>query len=114
MSLFCVQSTSDLPLIPPGKPNKEVEEIDKVMYHDWRLLPLHEEEDFKRFTPVPEPEPIRYVPYPPLLRAMVLAQWQMEGKPLSEPMIDLQRTSYFTKDYFKQQEEKGGSEGTPV
>ncbi|NXA25195.1 RT34 protein, partial [Ibidorhyncha struthersii] len=74
-----------------GKTEEEMREIDKVMYHDWRVVPKHEEEAFKKFTPVPE-ETIRYLPYPPLLRAMILAQWQKEGKPITEePMIDLEK-----------------------
>ncbi|KAM8798294.1 small ribosomal subunit protein mS34 [Eudromia elegans] len=74
-----------------GKTEEEVREIDKVMYHDWRMVPKHEEEAFKKFTPVPE-ETIRYLPYPPLLRAMILAQWQKEGKPITEePMLDLEK-----------------------
>ncbi|KAM4697440.1 small ribosomal subunit protein mS34 [Rhinophrynus dorsalis] len=95
-----------------GKTESEEKEITKVMYHDWRVVPRREEENFKSFTPVPEPEPVRYVPYPPLLRAMILAQWQKEGKPLTEPMLDLQRTSFFPKDYFEK--EKAANEGTPV
>ncbi|NP_001264526.1 28S ribosomal protein S34, mitochondrial [Gallus gallus] len=76
-----------------GETEEEDREIDKVMYHDWRMVPKHEEEAFKKFTPVPE-ETCRYLPYPPLLRAMILAQWQKEGKEITEePMIDLQRTS---------------------
>lgn len=75
-----------------GKTEEEDREIDKVMYHDWRMVPKHEEEAFKKFTPMPE-ESCRYLPYPPLLRAMILAQWQKEGKEITEePMIDLQRT----------------------
>lgn len=74
-----------------GKTEEEVREINKVMYHDWRMVPKHEEEAFKKFTPVQE-ETIRYLPYPPLLRAMILAQWQKEGKPITEePMIDLEK-----------------------
>ncbi|XP_027521712.1 28S ribosomal protein S34, mitochondrial [Corapipo altera] len=74
-----------------GKTEEEVREIDKVMYHDWRMVPKHEEEAFKKFTPVPE-ETVRFLPYPPLLRAMILAQWQKEGKPITEePVIDLQK-----------------------
>lgn len=95
-----------------GKPENEVKEIPKVMYHDWRIVPRHEEENFKSFTPVPEPEPVRYVPYPPLMRAMILAQMQKEGKPLTEPMIDLQRPSFFPKDYFEKKRE--AREGTAV
>ncbi|KAM6250320.1 small ribosomal subunit protein mS34 [Porphyrio hochstetteri] len=74
-----------------GKTQEEVREIDKVMYHDWRMVPKHEEEAFKKFTPVPK-ETIQYLPYPPLLRAMILAQRQKEGKPITEePMINLQK-----------------------
>lgn len=66
-------------------------EIDKAMYHDWRMVPKHEEEAFKKFTSVPE-ETVRFLPYPPLLRAMILAQWQKEGKPImEEPIIDLEK-----------------------
>ncbi|NWS98677.1 RT34 protein, partial [Mionectes macconnelli] len=80
-----------VPHLFPPPPEEEVREIDKVMYHDWRMVPKHEEEAFKKFTPVPE-ETIRFLPYPPLLRAMILAQWQKEGKPVTEePVIDLQK-----------------------
>ncbi|KAM9305477.1 small ribosomal subunit protein mS34 [Gastrophryne carolinensis] len=72
-----------------GKTEPEEQEIGKVMYHDWRLIPRHEEEDLKKFIPVPEPEPVRFVPYPPLLRAVLLSQLQKEGKPLTEPMLDI-------------------------
>ncbi|XP_054068791.1 28S ribosomal protein S34, mitochondrial isoform X2 [Rissa tridactyla] len=76
-----------------GKTEEKMREIDKVMYHDWRVVPKHEEEAFKKFTPVPE-ETIRYLPYPPLLRAMILAQWQKEGKPITEePVIDLEKVT---------------------
>ncbi|NXR29523.1 RT34 protein, partial [Cinclus mexicanus] len=74
-----------------GKTEEEVREIDKAMYHDWRIVPKHEEEAFKKFTPVPE-ETVQFLPYPPLLRAMILAQWQKEGKPImEEPIIDLKK-----------------------
>ncbi|XP_036408989.1 28S ribosomal protein S34, mitochondrial [Megalops cyprinoides] len=98
-----------------GKEESEVKEVDKVMYHDWRLVPKHEEEEFKRFTPVPDTTP-RYAAYPPLLRAMILAQRRKEGKPLSEePIIDLHRHVPLNKDYFQSQEkEKQRQEGTPV
>lgn len=80
------------------------------MYHDWRLVPKHEEEDFKKFTPVPE-ETIRYVPYPPLLRAMIFAQRQKEGKPnTEEPMLDLERGISRTDSI----ENVKRTEGTPV
>lgn len=61
------------------------------MYHDWRMVPKHEEEAFKKFTPPVEEEKIRYVLYPPLLRAMILAQRQKEGKSTEEePLLDLE------------------------
>ncbi|XP_067859263.1 28S ribosomal protein S34, mitochondrial [Heptranchias perlo] len=97
-----------------GKTEETAKEIDKVMYHDWRLVPKHEEEVFKSFTPVPETK-IRYVPYPPLLRAMILAQRLKEEKPMGEePMIDLERNRHFPKDYFKNLDLKKQAEGTPV
>lgn len=75
----------------PGKTEEEVREIDKAMYHDWRMVPKHEEEAFKKFTPVPEVT-VRFLPYPPLLRAIILAQWQKEGRPvMEEPVIDLEK-----------------------
>ena len=92
-----------------GKTEEEVREIDKVMYHDWRVVPKHEEEAFKKFTPVPE-ETSRYRPYPPLLRAMILAQWQKEGKPITEePMIDLEKLKASP-----QRSAKKKATGTPV
>uniref|UniRef100_K7F6I6 Mitochondrial ribosomal protein S34 n=2 Tax=Pelodiscus sinensis TaxID=13735 RepID=K7F6I6_PELSI len=94
-----------------GKTYNEVKEIDKVMYHDWRMVPKHEEECFKKFTPV-SVEIIQYVPYPPLLRAMILAQRQKEGKlDTQEPLIDLEKIIIFTNDYFKNQKK---AKGTPV
>ncbi|XP_019363162.1 PREDICTED: 28S ribosomal protein S34, mitochondrial [Gavialis gangeticus] len=93
-----------------GKAENEVKEIDKVMYHDWRLVPKHEEEDFKKFTPVPE-ETVRFVPYPPLLRAMIFAQRQKEGKlNTEEPMLDLERGISRTDST----ENVKRAEGTPV
>uniref|UniRef100_H0YY63 Mitochondrial ribosomal protein S34 n=1 Tax=Taeniopygia guttata TaxID=59729 RepID=H0YY63_TAEGU len=74
-----------------GKTEEEVREIDKAMYHDWRMVPKHEEEAFKKFTAVPEVT-VRFLPYPPLLRAIILAQWQKEGRPvMEEPVIDLEK-----------------------
>nr|XP_033819511.1 28S ribosomal protein S34, mitochondrial [Geotrypetes seraphini] len=98
-----------------GKTEADEKEVEQVMYHDWRMVPKHEEENFKIFTPVPEPEPLRYVPYPPLLRAMKLAQLQKEGKPdIQEPMIDLQRPTLVPKDYFINWNLKKNEEGTAV
>lgn len=90
-SLLSVALSTGVRHLFSGKTEEEAREIDKVMYHDWRMVPKHEEEAFKKFTPVPE-ETIRYLPYPPLLRAMILAQWQKEGKPITEePVIDLEK-----------------------
>ncbi|KAJ7990058.1 hypothetical protein DPEC_G00310910 [Dallia pectoralis] len=99
-----------------GKQESEVKEIDKVMYHDWRLLAKHEEERFKRYEPVPEP-PTRYVSYPPLLRAMILAQRQKTGLGglAEEPILPLKRDVLLSKDYFRIREiERQMQEGTAV
>ncbi|KAM3916620.1 small ribosomal subunit protein mS34 [Leptodactylus fuscus] len=95
-----------------GKEESEETEISKVMYHDWRVVPRHSEEDFKTFTPVPEPETVTSVPYPPLLRAMMLAQMQKEGKPITEPVLDLQRKRIYSRAKFE--EERQARLGTPV
>ncbi|XP_070811158.1 small ribosomal subunit protein mS34 [Pituophis catenifer annectens] len=93
-----------------GKPETEEKEIDKVMYHDWRMVPKHEEEAFKKFTPPEEEEKVRYVLYPPLLRAMILAQRQKEGKLTEEePMLDLESTVHLQNTSPRNQ-----AEGTPV
>lgn len=99
-----------------GKQETDVKEVDKVMYHDWRLVPKHLEQQMKEFTPLPEP-PLRYVPYPPLLRAMILAQHsKVAGSvPPEERALPLKRDVLLNKDYFRQQEqEKQGKEGTAV
>lgn len=89
-----------------GKQESEVKEVDKVMYHDWRLVPKHEEEQFKRYEAPPEP-PVRYVMYPPLLRAMILAQRKKEGRSSEdEPALPLQRDTLLSKDYFRSLEMK--------
>ncbi|XP_040212570.1 28S ribosomal protein S34, mitochondrial [Rana temporaria] len=97
-----------------GKTVSEEKEISKVMYHDWRLIPRHEEETFKNFIPVPEPEPIRYVRYPPLLRAMFLAQLQKEGKPLTEPMLDIGRLRESDQELKNELRVRRAKTGTPV
>ncbi|XP_077305326.1 small ribosomal subunit protein mS34 [Lithobates pipiens] len=97
-----------------GKTVPEEQEISKVMYHDWRLIPRHEEETFKKFIPVPEPEPIRYVRYPPLLRAMILAQLQKEGKPLTEPMLDIGRLRESDQELKNELKVRRAKTGTPV
>ncbi|XP_029364747.1 small ribosomal subunit protein mS34 isoform X2 [Echeneis naucrates] len=99
-----------------GKQESEVKEVDKVMYHDWRLIPKHMEQEFRDFEPLPEP-PVRYVYYPPLLRAMLFAQHQKAtGKLLTEePMLPLKRDVRLNKDYFSRQEqEKQSKEATAV
>uniref|UniRef100_A0A4W5QL92 Mitochondrial ribosomal protein S34 n=1 Tax=Hucho hucho TaxID=62062 RepID=A0A4W5QL92_9TELE len=103
-------------LFSTGKQESEPKEMDKVMYHDWRLVPKHEEEQFKLYNPVPEP-PIRYVSYPPLLRAMLLAQRQKDelGSAAEEPTLPLKRDVLLSKEYFRSQEKKRErQEGTAV
>lgn len=99
-----------------GKQENEVKEVDKVMYHDWRLVPKHAEQQFKDFEPLPEP-PVRYVPYPPLLRAMLLGQRHKAGGSVAieEPALPLKRDVLLNKDYFrKQEQERQMKEGTAV
>lgn len=100
----------------PGKEGASEQEIDKVMYHDWRLIPKHEEETFALFEPLPEP-PIRHVRYPPLLRAMMLAQQvkelRVDASTLPEPSLPLKRDVLLSKEYFRSQEQQK-QEGTPV
>lgn len=99
-----------------GKKESEVKEVDKVMYHDWRLIPKHVEHQFTDFVPLPEP-PVRHVFYPPLLRAMILAQHKKTfGTQMAEePMLPLHRDVLFNKDYFrKQEQERRRTQGTAV
>ncbi|KAK2097300.1 28S ribosomal protein S34, mitochondrial [Saguinus oedipus] len=96
-----------------GKTESEAREIEHVMYHDWRLVPKHEEEAFIAFTPAPE-DSLPAVPYPPLLRAMILAERQKNGDTnAEEPMLNVQgiREPW---DYPAKQETKGRAKGTPV
>lgn len=86
------------------------------MYHDWRLVPKHMEQQFKSCEPHPEP-PVRYVPYPPLLRAMLLAQHRKTygSIPAKELALPLKRDIVLNKDYFRRQEqERQKTEGTAV
>ncbi|XP_070778548.1 small ribosomal subunit protein mS34 [Enoplosus armatus] len=89
-----------------GKEESEVKEVDKVMYHDWRLVPKHMEQQLKDFEPLPEP-PVRYVPYPPLLRAMLLAQQKKASGSVvaEEPALPSKRDVLLNKDYFRKQEQ---------
>ncbi|XP_040917610.1 28S ribosomal protein S34, mitochondrial [Toxotes jaculatrix] len=99
-----------------GKQETEVKEVDKVMYHDWRLVPKHIEQQLRDFQPLPDP-PVRSVPYPPLLRAMLLAQHKKAtGRVMAdEPALPLQREVQLNKDYFRRQEqERQRKEGTEV
>ncbi|XP_070704194.1 small ribosomal subunit protein mS34 [Pempheris klunzingeri] len=99
-----------------GKQESEVKEVDKVMYHDWRLIPKHKEQQFKDFETLPEP-PVRYVPYPPLIRAMMLAQQKKAAGcgVVEEPALPLKRDVTLNKDYFRRQEqERQRAEGTAV
>ncbi|KAK2833700.1 hypothetical protein Q5P01_017589 [Channa striata] len=91
-----------------GKQESEVKEIDKVMYHDWRLVPKHIEQQFKDFEPLPEP-PVTYAPYPPLLRAMILGKQRKAGGSavIKEPILPLKRDVLLNKDYFRRQEQEG-------
>lgn len=110
MSVYCL-------LFLTGKQEDKEREVEKVMYHDWRLVPKHEETEFTRFEPVPEP-PIRHVIYPPLLRAMILAQRAKEGlSSTEEPMLPLSRDVLLNKEYFRKQDlerKRQAAEGTPV
>ncbi len=100
-----------------GKEEPREAEVEKVMYHDWRLVPKHEEEVFKRCEPVPEP-PVRYARYPPLLRAMILAQQAkqlgLDASTIPEPTLPLKRDVLLKNEYFRNQGEEKTHEGTPV
>ncbi|KAM6962933.1 small ribosomal subunit protein mS34 [Aplochiton taeniatus] len=103
-------------LTSKGKEESEIKEIDKVMYHDWRLVPKHEERLFKDCESPLEP-PARSVPYPPLYRAMLLAQQQKNetGIGATEPVLPLKRDVLLSKDYFRSQElERQREIGTSV
>ncbi|XP_034363580.1 small ribosomal subunit protein mS34 [Arvicanthis niloticus] len=97
-----------------GKSEDKAREIEQVMYHDWRLVPKHEEEAFTAFTAKPE-DTLNSVPYPPLLRAMILAERQKNGDTsVQEPLLNLERTRMRPWDYPAKQETKGKAKGTPV
>lgn len=101
-------------LLSLGKTESEAREIEQVMYHDWRLVPKHEEEAFTAFTPVPE-DTFGSVPYPPLLRAMILAERQKNGDTSTEePMLNLERIHIAPWDYPGKQVTKRKAKGTPV
>ncbi|XP_056466921.1 28S ribosomal protein S34, mitochondrial [Gadus chalcogrammus] len=107
-------------LTSKGRTEAEPREVDKAVYHDWRLVPRHEEQRFRDFAPAPE-GPVRYVAYPPLLRAVLLAQRRgalgggAAGGGAPEPLLPLRRDVLLSKDYFrKQEQERRGEQGTPV
>ncbi|KAM4820273.1 small ribosomal subunit protein mS34 [Thomomys bottae] len=82
-----------------GHAEGRAREIEHVMYHDWRLVPKHEEAAFTAAPPAPEPS-ARSVPYPPLLRAMILADRRKSGDPSAEePLLSLERAREAAWDY---------------
>lgn len=103
------------PRSPPGKTESEAREIPQAMYHDWRLVPKHEEAAFAavaREDAAPGAAP-RTVPYPPLLRAMILAERHQSGdRSLEEPLLHLGRARVEPWDYPVRLEAK--PRGTPV
>lgn len=99
-----------------GKEEGEIKEMDKVMYHDWRLVPKHEEKLFKYCDSLLEP-PVRCVNYPPLFRAMLLAQQKKNGTGIGavEPALPLKRDVLLSKNFFRSQEkERQRENGTSV
>ncbi|XP_028904937.1 28S ribosomal protein S34, mitochondrial isoform X2 [Ornithorhynchus anatinus] len=97
-----------------GQSESEAREVEQAMYHDWRLVPKHEEEAFRASGAGPPEPPLypvpRYLPYPPLLRAIILADRQKRGLAVHpEPLLDLEHTGRFPRDA-----PGTGPEGTPV
>ncbi|MEQ2185174.1 hypothetical protein GOODEAATRI_015523 [Goodea atripinnis] len=83
---------------------------------DYTAEVCYMEQQFRDFQPLPEP-PVRYAPYPPLLRAMLLAQRGKAGGSAvtEEPALPLKRDVVLNKDYFRRQEqERQRKEGTAV
>ncbi|XP_038618776.1 28S ribosomal protein S34, mitochondrial [Tachyglossus aculeatus] len=97
-----------------GQSESEAREVEQAMYHDWRLVPKHEEEAFRASGAGPPEPPLyplpRYVPYPPLLRAIILADRQKRGLAAHpEPLLDLEHARFGPRDAPGK-----GPEGTPV
>ncbi|XP_020024986.2 small ribosomal subunit protein mS34 [Castor canadensis] len=96
-----------------GKTEGEAREIEHAMYHDWRLVPKHEEAAFTAFTPGTK-DSLRRVPYPPLLRAMILAERRKNGDTsVEEPSLSVDMSCADPWDYPAKQA-KGKAKGTPV
>ncbi|XP_025840474.2 small ribosomal subunit protein mS34 [Vulpes vulpes] len=75
-----------------GRTEGEPREVAQAMYHDWRLVPKHEEAAFTAPASPPPRDAPRRVPYPPLLRAMILAERRKRGDAsTAEPMLSLER-----------------------
>ncbi|XP_006901965.1 PREDICTED: 28S ribosomal protein S34, mitochondrial [Elephantulus edwardii] len=97
-----------------GETERHPREIEQVMHHDWRLVPKHEEAAFTAFTPPSKTPPVS-VPYPPLLRAMILAERQKSGDPSTEePMLNLNSEGCTPWDYPARLKSKLKAKGTPV
>ncbi|XP_006146511.2 28S ribosomal protein S34, mitochondrial [Tupaia chinensis] len=97
-----------------GKTESEAREIEQVMHHDWRVVPRHEEAAFTACTARPQ-HTLHSVPYPPLLRAMILAERQKNGDTSTEePLLHLEGMRVDPWDYPAKQEAKRKARGTPV
>lgn len=99
-----------------GETEPEPREIAQAMYHDWRLVPKHEEAAFVAAAAAPAPPAgPSAVPYPPLLRAMILAERLRQGDPSpEEPALSLEGTRVVPWDYPERKERKKKAPGTPV
>ncbi|XP_007528074.1 small ribosomal subunit protein mS34 [Erinaceus europaeus] len=97
-----------------GRTEREPREIAQAMYHDWRLVPRHEEAAFTAFSPPPD-DAVRAVPYPPLLRAMILAERRKSGDSSpEEPLLRLDGRRAEPWDYPERKEGARRPRGTPV
>ncbi|XP_037364006.1 28S ribosomal protein S34, mitochondrial [Talpa occidentalis] len=82
-----------------GRTERAPREIAQAAHHDWRLVPRHAEAAFTAPAPAPAPGP-RAAPYPPLLRAMILAERQKSGdRGAEEPALSLGRAPGDPWDY---------------
>lgn len=86
--------------LSPGRTETEAREIAQVVHHDWRLVPKHEEAAFAAVRPAPPEDAPQLVPYPPLLRAMILAERRESGHAgAEEPMLNVGRSRGRPWDY---------------